>query len=109
MRASVNTGMTGPWLIGDRLYGSYRGLGASGHLILSRSMATEAANTGSLRMIASMVAMAWMTVVWSRANMRPMAGSDSGVSSRARYIATWRGRATARPLRCDTISIGAIW
>ena len=38
---------------------------------------------------------ACMTVVWLRPpNARPMAGSVSSVSSRARYMATWRGQAT---------------
>src|SRR5438132_6090968 len=35
---------------------------------------------------------AWMTVVWSRPpNSLPIFGSDESVSSRERYIATWRG------------------
>ena len=36
-----------------------------------------------------------MTVVWLRPpNARPIAGSVWSVSSRARYMATWRGQAT---------------
>ena len=35
---------------------------------------------------------AWITVVWSRPpNSLPIFGSDESVSSRERYIATWRG------------------
>ena len=35
---------------------------------------------------------AWITVVWSRPpNCLPIFGSDESVSSRERYIATWRG------------------
>src|SRR5205085_2415571 len=35
---------------------------------------------------------AWITVVWSRPpNCLPIFGSDESVSSRDRYIATWRG------------------
>src|SRR6266480_3338586 len=35
---------------------------------------------------------AWMTVVWSRPpNCLPIFGRDESVSSRERYIATWRG------------------
>src|SRR4029453_105734 len=35
---------------------------------------------------------AWITVVWSRPpKCRPIFGSDESVSSRERYIATWRG------------------
>ena len=50
------------------------------------------------------------TVVWLRLpNARPIAGSVASVSSRVRYMATWRGQATgcgaaggerARPSRC---------
>ena len=44
------------------------------------------------------------TVVWSRPpNCRPMAGSDSPVSSRARYIATCRGQAM-RAVRAEESS-----
>ena len=35
-----------------------------------------------------------MTVVWSRSKARAISASDSEVSSRARYMASWRGRAT---------------
>src|SRR4029079_6108700 len=39
-------------------------------------------------------AFAWRTVEWSRPpNSLPIFGSDASVSSRERYIATWRGRA----------------
>ena len=35
---------------------------------------------------------AWITVVWSRPpNSFPIFGSEASVSSRERYIATWRG------------------
>ena len=36
------------------------------------------------------------TVLWSRSKPRAISVSESGVSSRARYIASWRARATAR-------------
>src|SRR5512141_1900441 len=35
---------------------------------------------------------AWITVVWSRPpNSLPIFGNDESVSSRERYMATWRG------------------
>ena len=48
---------------------------------------------------------ACMTVVWSRPpNLRPISGNDREVSCLAKYIATWRGRATARARRAECIS-----
>ena len=53
----------------------------------------------------SILRIACITVVWSRPpNLRPISGSERGVSCFARYIATWRGRATARARRADCMS-----
>src|SRR6185437_7113136 len=39
------------------------------------------------------LSLAWITVEWSRPpNLAPILGSETSVSSRARYIATWRGK-----------------
>jgi hypothetical protein len=49
---------------------------------------------------------ACMTVVWLRPpNARPIAGSVWSVSSRARYMATWRGQATGGAARESESSI----
>ena len=89
------------WLWTDR-WKSLRRAGRGGRLWL-RALAAELARTASPQPRArrSSAAMrcavrrqACRTVVWSRPpNCRPIAGSDSPVSSRARYIATWRGQA----------------
>ncbi len=49
-----------------------------------------------------------MTVVWSRPpKARPMAGSEASVSSRLRYIATWRGP-TMRRVRLSPVSSSSV-
>src|SRR3954447_24285005 len=46
----------------------------------------------SSRIRRAILDVAWMTVVWSRPpNSLPIFGRDESVSSRERYIATWRG------------------
>src|SRR5206468_9822619 len=46
----------------------------------------------SSRMRREIFEVAWITVVWSRPpNSLPILGRDESVSSRERYIATWRG------------------
>src|SRR5207237_3626078 len=46
----------------------------------------------SSRIRRAILEVAWMTVVWSRPpNSLPILGSDESVSSRERYMATWRG------------------
>ena len=58
------------------------------------SFSTASREAASAAMRADVRRQACSTVVWSRPpNWRPIAGSDSPVSSRARYMATWRGHA----------------
>src|SRR6266849_2663514 len=46
----------------------------------------------SSRMRRAIFDVAWITVVWSRPpNSLPIFGNEESVSSRDRYIATWRG------------------
>src|SRR5215211_4078831 len=71
----------------------------------------------SSRIMRAIFEVAWMTVVWSRPpNSLPILGSDESVSSRERYMATWRGytmfcerlspqsSVRERPKRSDTVS-----
>ena len=59
------------------------------------SFSTASREAASSAMRAVVRRQACRTVVWSRPpNSRPIAGSDSPVSSRARYMATCRGQAT---------------
>src|ERR1044072_879293 len=61
-------------------------------LILAVSSCTRLYTDRSSRIMRAIFEVAWITVVWSRPpNCLPIFGSDESVSSRERYIATWRG------------------
>src|SRR5207248_10039076 len=71
----------------------------SAHSTLHRTCLIRAVNSctrlyteRSSRIMRAIFEVAWMTVVWSRPpNCLPILGSEESVSSRERYIATWRG------------------
>ena len=61
-------------------------------LIRAVSSCTRLYTDRSSRIRRAILDVAWITVVWSRPpNSLPIFGSDESVSSRERYIATWRG------------------
>ena len=61
-------------------------------LIRAVSSCTRLYTDRSSRIRRAIFEVAWITVVWSRPpNSLPIFGSDESVSSRERYIATWRG------------------
>src|SRR3546814_9280769 len=69
---------------------------------MRRSSSTSSAKLASVAFSSSTLRTACMTVVWSRPpNLRPISGSERDVSCLERYIATWRGRATARARRAE--------
>lgn len=53
-----------------------------------RSPSTSSRKEASSPIISSTLRTAWMTVVWSRSNLRPISGSERGVSVFDRNIAT---------------------
>src|SRR3990167_663204 len=56
---------------------------------------TVAANSGSLRISSRILLVEWMTVEWSfPPKRRPISVVEARESSRERYMAIWRGRAT---------------
>ena len=60
---------------------------------VSRRTVSKASGSSAIR--SAVRRQACITVVWLRPpNARPIAGSVWSVSSRARYMATWRGQAT---------------
>src|SRR5207249_5848546 len=61
-------------------------------LMRAVSSCTRLYTERSSRIMRAIFEVAWMTVVWSRPpNCLPILGSEESVSSRERYIATWRG------------------
>src|SRR5215469_7871829 len=63
---------------------------------MRRSSSISSAKVVSAAFNSSILRTACITVVWSRPpNLRPISGSERGVSCLHRYIATWRGRARA--------------
>src|SRR5689334_17981073 len=62
---------------------------------------TLSTTLGSTSRSAAIFLCAWRTVEWLRPpNCRPIAGRVSWVSSRARYMATWRAKATSGRRSC---------
>ena len=75
-----------------------------------RRLSTVCLEDGSLEMRSVVRRQAWRTVVWSRPpKCLPIAGRDSSVSSRARYMATWRGHATRLARALERSSSGESW
>lgn len=87
----------------ERSGGVRDGGGVEPRLCHNFSTASQARSSSTMR--AEVRRQACNTVVWSRPpKRRPIAGSDSPVSSRARYIATCRGQAIRGVRAVDSIS-----
>src|ERR1700680_3197547 len=95
-----SVGPKGPWRAVVENYGVSSGRRAPGlwtHNYLTCftravSSCTRLYTERSSRISRAILDVAWITVVWSRPpNSLPILGSDESVSSRERYIATWRG------------------
>ena len=72
---------------------------------IRRSSSTSSLKPLSVALSSSTLRTACITVVWSRPpNFRPISGKDRAVNCFAKYIAIWRGRATARARRDEYIS-----